>query len=142
MPRIRLYEQQHYAFHYAVTLQPRDINYVGHMGNDSLISLIGAARAQLMHSLGLSELDLGDGRTGIVMGDMVVNYKAEAFMLEELLIETHIGEITRTGFRIFHRVTKGKSVVALMETGVAAFSYIARKPAPLPQKFLQALGNR
>lgn len=139
MARIRLHEQEHYEFRYSVTLQPRDINHAGHLGNDVLISLIGAARARLMRSLDLTEVNLGDGRTGIVMGDMAVNYKAEAFMFDELLIETHIEEITRKGFRLFHRVTRGGDLVALVETGVAAFDYPTRKVAPVPERFLRAL---
>ena len=45
MSRIKLDEQQEYTFLYAITLQPRDINYGGHLGNDSLVALVGTAWA-------------------------------------------------------------------------------------------------
>jgi acyl-CoA thioester hydrolase len=139
MPRIRLNEQLSYEFHYATRLEPRDINYGGHLGNDALVSLAGSARADLLYSLGLRETDLGDGHTGIIMADLVVNFRAEAFMFDEIVIDTHIGEFSSNRFRIFHRVTKGDLVVALVETGLKTFNYTAREVAPVPDAFLQAL---
>jgi acyl-CoA thioesterase FadM len=109
------------------------------MGNDNLISLVGAARAYLFRSLGLSELDLGDRQTGIIITDMVVNYKAEAFMFDDLVVETHVDEIEQKGFRIFHRVRKGSKLVALVETGFLAYNYTIKKAVPVPPSFLKCL---
>lgn len=139
MPRIKLDEQPVYESSYTIVLQPRDINYGGHLGNDSLVSLIGTARAGMLHSMGLSEGNLGDGRTGVIIGDLVVNFKSEGFMFDELKIDTHIEEITRTGFRMFHRVTKGKTIIALAEAGMVAFDYMTRKIGHVPGQFVEAL---
>jgi acyl-CoA thioesterase FadM len=139
MPRVKLTEQKAYEFRCTLEVQPRDLNYGGHLANDSLISLVGTARARMFSSLGFSELDLGDGRTGVVMSDLVVNYRSEAFMFDELLIETHVGELSRLGFRLFHRVTKGNLPVGVVETGLAAFDYLSRKIAPVPGVFIEAL---
>lgn len=139
MPRIRLNEQPNYEFHYTTRLEPRDINYGGHLGNDTLVSLVGTARAHAFHSLGLREDDLGDGHTGIIMSDLVVNFRSEAFMFDEILIDTHIGEFSSTRFRTFHRVTKEGIVVALVETGLRTFDYVGREVAPVPDVFLKAL---
>lgn len=139
MPRTKLDEQPFYEFSCTIVLQPRDINYGGHLGNDSLVSLIGTARAGLFHSMGLSEGDLGDGKTGVIMADLTVNFKAEAFMFDELRVDTHIGEMSRTGFRILHRVRKGQSVIALAETGMVAFDYAHRKIGHVPEKLIAAL---
>ena len=139
MARIRLHEQPGYEFHYSMTLQPRDINYGGHMGHDAIVALVGAGRAYLFHSIGLSEIDLGDGKTGIIMGDMAVNFKAEGHMFDELRIDTHVGEFSRNGFRIFHRVTKGETLVALAEGGFVTFDYSRGKIVSVPGTFLKAL---
>lgn len=141
MSRIRLSEQPEYKFHHTITLQPRDINYGGHLGNDALVSLLGVARVNMLRSIGISEADLGDGRTGIIMSDLVINFRAEGFMFDELLIDTHIGELSRTGFRIFHRVTKEKTLIALAETGITTFDYASRKIAPVPETFLKTLAE-
>lgn len=139
MPRTKLTEQEKYEFHCTVTLEPRDISYGGHLSNDALVSLLGTARVHLLDTLGFTELNLGDHSTGIIMSDLVVNFKAEAFMLDELVIDTHIGEFTRTGFRLFYRVARGETLVALAETGTVTFNYKSRKPAPAPQIFLRTL---
>jgi acyl-CoA thioester hydrolase len=139
MPRIRLNEQVSYEFHYTTRLEPRDINYGGHLGNDTLVSLAGSARADALHSLGLGEQNLGDGKTGIIMTDLVVNFRAEAFMFDEIAIDTHIGEFSQTRFRMFHRVTREDTIVALVETGLKTFNYGAREVAPVPDAFLKIL---
>jgi acyl-CoA thioesterase FadM len=139
MPRIKLQRQPSYEFHYEVTLQVRDINYGGHLGNDALVGLLHEARINLLHSLGLSEMNLGDGQTGIIMADLVVNFLEEGFMLDRLGIDSHIGEMTQRSFRIFHRITRGDKVLALAETGIVTFNYAERKIAPVPQSFRQAL---
>lgn len=139
MPRIKLVEQQEYEFHFTTTLLPRDINVGGHMGNDALISLVGAARADIFHSMGMSELELGDPQTGVIMSDLAVNYLAEAFLFDELIIDTHIGELVRRGFRLFHRITKRETVVALVETGLVTFNYVSKKIVSIPETFLKRL---
>jgi len=142
MPRIKLSEQAVYEFQSSIQVRPQDINHGGHLGNDNLISLVGVARAHLFRSLGFSELDLGDRQTGIIIKDMVVNYKAEAFMFDELLIETHIDEVVGKGFRMFHRVRRDASLIALVETGFVTYNYPAKKTVPVPPSFLKALDSR
>jgi acyl-CoA thioester hydrolase len=142
MPRIKLTVQEVYEFQSSIQVRPQDINYAGHLGNDTLIALVGAARAQLFHSLGLSELDLGDRQTGIIITDLVVNYKAEAFMFDELLVETHLDEFAEKGFRMFHRVRKDERLIALVETGFMTYNYSAKKAASLPASFLKRLADR
>jgi acyl-CoA thioester hydrolase len=141
MARTKLTEQETYEFQCSLHVRPQDINYSGHVGNDSLISLVGAARAIALHSMDLSELDLGDGRTGIIMADLQVSYRGEAFLFDELHVDSHFGEIGRSSFRIFHRVRKGDKLIALVETSFAAYDYPARKIAPVPGRFLDALGK-
>ncbi len=51
MPRAKLTEQPEYEFCYPIMLQPRDINYGGHLGVDSLVSIVGAARAYIFKLL-------------------------------------------------------------------------------------------
>jgi len=142
MARTKLIQREAYEFSTSVLVQPRDINFAGHLANDALISLVGTARALMFHAMGLSELDLGDGRTGVVMTDLTVNYKAEGHLFDELLVETHVDEITHSGFRLFHRVTKGQKLVALVETGLVAFDYASRRVAPVPAPFVKAVADR
>jgi acyl-CoA thioester hydrolase len=142
MPRIKLTEQEVYEFRCSIQVRPQDVNYAGHVGNDNLISLVGAARAQLFRSLGLSELDLGDRQTGLIITDLAVNYRAEALMFDELLVETHLDEFVEKGFRMFHRIRKGAKLIALVETGFASYNYAAKGTSPLPASFLKRLADQ
>ncbi|MGD0229437.1 MAG: thioesterase family protein [Syntrophorhabdales bacterium] len=139
MPRVRLSEQEDYEFVYAVTVQIGHINYAGHLGHDALVGMVWEARVHLFDSLGVEERNLGDGRTGIIMQDLVVNFLGEAFLHQELMIESHIGEVQPRSFRMFHRISSGNKRIALMETGLAAFDYKLRKTAAVPDIFLKAL---
>jgi acyl-CoA thioester hydrolase len=139
MPRIKLVEQERYELQSSFLVRPQDINYSGHVGNDNLISLVGAARAHVLHSMGLSELNLGDGKTGIIMTDIVVNYRAEAFLFDELSIDTHFGEIGRSGFRMFHRIRKDAKIIGLVEAGFATFDYRGKRIVQVPAALLNAL---
>jgi acyl-CoA thioesterase FadM len=139
MPRTKLTELPVYKFRYPITLQPRDINYGGHLGVDSLVSIVGTARAYIFKSVGLSELNLGDNKTGMIMTDFVINLKAEGFMFDSLEVYSHIGELTKNGFRFFHKVTRGASIIALVESGFLAFDYTAEKVTRVPETFVTAL---
>jgi acyl-CoA thioesterase FadM len=139
MPRVKLKEQPTYEFHHTLTVRVTDLNYGGHLGNDALVSLIHEARATVMRSLGCSEFDLGDGKTGLIMLDLVINFLQEGFVFDELRIDSHVGEISQRSFRLFHRIMKADQALALAETGVVAFDYAERKPVPIPEAFLSAL---
>lgn len=139
MPRIKLEEQPEYEFHYEVTLQVRDINYGGHLGNDALIGLLHEARLDLLRQLDCTEMVLGHDQTGIILGDLVVNYRAEGFMFDRLSLDSHLGEIGRNSFRIFHRITRNETLIALAETGIVTFNYRERKIVPVPGDFIQRL---
>lgn len=141
MSRVKLEEQPIYEFSHTVTVRVTDLNYGNHLANDAVVGLISEARVHLLRALGLSEFDLGDGRTGIILADLVVNFKAEGFLFDVLRIDCHIGDISRKSFRIFYRLSKEPQLVALAETGIITFNYAERQTVSIPGPFLQAWAN-
>ena len=139
MPRIKLQEQPTYEFEHTLTVRVTDLNYGGHLANTAVVGLVHEARVQLLRTLGCSEFNLGDDQTGLVIGDLVVNFRAEGFLTDTLRIESHIGEISVKSFRVFHRICRENSLLALVETGLITFDYARRKAAPVPKTFLQKL---
>jgi len=139
MPRVKLIEQHEYEFSFHTTLMPRDINYGGHLGNDAIVSLFGSARASMYHAMGFGEGDLGDGESGTIMADLVVNYRAEAFVFDEIRIDSRIGELGTGNFRIFQRMVRKDTLIALAETGIVVFNYGQRKVGRLPDIFTAKL---
>ncbi len=139
MPRVKLEERPCDEFCHLFTLRVTDLSDAHHLGNDGLVSLVHEARANLMESLGCAELDLGDRKTGFIMADLVVNYLQRGFLFDELNIEAHIGDVSRKSFRIYYRISKANSLLALVETGMVAYNYTERKAVPLPKVFVQAI---
>lgn len=141
MPKSKLKVQEKYEFEYGKTLQVTDINYGGHLGNDALVGITHEARVNLLRTLGCSELDLGDGATGIIMADLAVNYLGEGFMFDDIKVLSHIDEISTHSFRIFHHMLKEDKTIALAETGIIAFDYNERRITEIPRAFLDSLNN-
>jgi acyl-CoA thioester hydrolase len=137
--RVKLTEQPEYEFHYTVTVRSTDINYRGHLGYDALVALFSEAGLDMFRSLGFKDSGHGDDKTGIAMADLTVNYKAEAFMFDELVIDTHVGELKEKGFTVFHRVIKGLDIVALAEAGLVSFDFVHHKVVPVPEAFMKSL---
>ncbi len=138
MARVKLVEQDEYAFRYPVKIEQRHLSSGNHLGSDNLILLASAARADVFLSMGLTEVDFGDGVTGIIIADLVATYKAEAFLHDEIVIDTQMGAFTGHGFRAFQRIRKGDKVLAILETGLVTFNYRSRKIAPVPARLRQA----
>jgi len=132
MPRIRLKPLARYGFAFDIRVRVTDLNYGGHLGNDRLLSLLHESRAAFLSSHGMTEQDCAG--VSLTMGDAVIQYQAEAFAGEILRIEVAAAEPAGCGFRLFYRVTRPSdgAVVALAETGMAAFDYTERRIRPLP----------
>jgi len=141
MARIKLDAQPHYEFQINQTVRITDINYGNHLDNAALVSFLHQARVDLFQQLGCRELDLGDGKTGIVVADLGVNFLGEGFLFDNILIECHVDDLTRKSFRIYYRLSCNNQPIALAETGILAFDYTIRKIAPLPTPFLEALAQ-
>jgi acyl-CoA thioester hydrolase len=139
--RIKLQEQPAYEFQYEIQVQIGHLNYGGRLGHDSIVRITHEARVHMFHALGVAENNLGDDRTGIIMGDLVVTYAGEGFLFDRLQIDSRVGEVGRSNFRMFHRLKRGETLIALVETGLMAFNYAARVIVPIPEVFRSALSR-
>jgi acyl-CoA thioesterase FadM len=132
MPRIQLKPLKSYSFTIDIPVRITDINYGGHLGNDRLLALVHEARIAFLTEWNFSEMDCGG--VALIMGDAAIQYQGEAFAGDGLRFEVTAAEPSRTGFRLFYRITRpedGKSI-ALVETGMICFDYSTRKIQPLP----------
>ena len=140
MPRIRLHEQPHYEFTYQTLVQARDITYTDrHLAHYAVVQIAREARVDMLRALGLRELDLGDGKTGVITRDVAVNFKGEAFLFDTLCVESCVEEISQDSLRVFHRITRAGELIALAEAGLIGFDYGSRAIAPIPDAFNRAL---
>ena len=140
MARVKLVPLDHYQSIFETTVEVTDLNYGNHLGNDALIGIIHRARVHFLHRLSASEHNLGDGMTGVLLADLIVNYMGESFLFDKLCVESSIGEVRTKGFRMFHKITSEQGrLIALAETGVVAFNYEKRKVARIPKSFVSKI---
>lgn len=140
MPRIRLAELDNYRFRYEQRIHLSNINIAGHAGSVEITDLIQEGRYRMLKSMGMSDLNLGDG-TGGIMADIAVNFKGEIFLDDTVAIDMDISEIDDKGYRVFYRLMKNGKTVALAETGFVTFSFKEKKTVNVPAAFIEKLNS-
>ncbi|GIK59744.1 MAG: thioesterase family protein [Ignavibacteriota bacterium] len=135
MPRIKIELPQKFIFKTELALRITDINYGGHLGNDSLLSIIHEARVRFLNHLGYSESNL-EGN-GIIMIDAAIQYKSEGFYGDSLIIEIDVNSFSGIGCDFVYRITNKSNgkVIALAKTGIVFFNYEKRKTVSVPSEF-------
>ena len=118
-----------------------DINYGNHLGNDALVSILHEARVLWLKQQQYTELNAGG--TGLIMGDLAVEYLNESFYGDTLTISIATGDITRVSFELYYLVETGreeKSVpVARAKTGLICYDYQLKKVVVVPEALKKIL---
>ena len=141
MPRLKLKPLEKYPFCTEIMVRTTDLNYGGHLGNDSLLSLLHEARVAFLAFYGFTELDCGG--VSLIMADAAVIYQGEAFAGDRLIFEVSAGEPSKCGFRLFYRVTRqndGKEI-ALAELGIVCYDYKLGRIEKLPEKVKKIISD-
>ena len=133
MSRIQVNFPEKHIFSTEIKVRITDINYGGHLGNDSMLALLHEARVRYLKHFGYSEMDV-EG-TGIIMADVAIQFKTEAFYAERLTIAIAVGDFSRVSFDIYYKVSSGSRDVAIAKTGIVFFNYEKKKVAAVPEKF-------
>jgi len=135
MARIKIDLPKKFIFKTEIPLRITDINYGGHLGNDSLLSIIHEARVRFLHYLGHSESDV-EGN-GIIMIDAAIQYKSEGFYGDELIVEVAVNEFSSIGCDFVYRITNKNTSkeISLAKTGIVFFNYEKRKTVAVPVEF-------
>lgn len=135
MARIKIDLPGKFIFKTEIPVRITDINYGGHLGNDSLLSIIHEARVRFLNYFSYSESDV-EG-TGIIMIDSAIQYKSEGFYGDELIVEIAVNEFSSIGCDFVYRITNKNTSkeISLAKTGIVFFNYEKRKTAPVPEKF-------
>lgn len=118
-----------------------DINYGNHVGNDSFVSIIHEARVQWLSQHNFTELNI-DG-VGLIMSDLEMEFKKEAFYHDIIEVQLSVTEISRVGFELYYQLftKRNDSSVLLIKakTGMVCYDYLNKKVAPIPEGFKQLL---
>lgn len=141
MGRVKIkFPEQNPLFTCRIPVRISDINYGNHLGNDSLLSIIHEARMQLLQQWGYSELSAGG--TSLIMGDVMIAYKGEAFYGDVLKVMVYAEEITEKSFDLLYLIEperKPNAVVAHAKTGMICFDYSTRRIATITDELKSRL---
>ena len=138
MARIKLILPEKFNFSTQLDVRITDINYGGHLGNDSVLGMIHEARMRLLADKGFSENDI-DG-VGILMIDSVINFSSEGFYGDKLRVDVTVNEISNTGCDIYYRFVNiaNEKVIVKARTNIAFYNYVSKKVSRTPEIFLDA----
>lgn len=124
-----------YHFKTQIPIRITDLNYGGHVGNDTYLTLIHEARVQFLTHFGFSEIDI-DG-VGIIMNDAEIKFKAEVFYGTQITVKVAVANISEISCDFFYLLLDSGTGqhIAHARTGAVFFDYQKRKIAETPKKF-------
>jgi YbgC/YbaW family acyl-CoA thioester hydrolase len=143
MNRIKIDIPDSFPFAIIVAIRITDLNYGGHVGNDSFLSLIHEARQQFLQSYGYSELSFGG--IGLIMTDVAIEFKKELNYGDQVKISVKAEGFDKLGFDLLYKLEivqeAGLVLAGRAKTGMLCFDYANRKKVPVPQEVLNKMGD-
>lgn len=142
MARVQLTLPNEFIFETEITVRVSDLNYGGHVGNDTMLTLVQEARVHFYRTLGFQDEVSFEGSVGQIIADAAVQYKAEAFLGDVLQIQIAISDFNKFGFDMLYLVSNKTTgvEVARARTGIVCFDYLKRKISVVPTSLLTKLG--
>ena len=132
---------QPYNYKTKITIQIGDINYGGHVGNERYLLFAQETRMRFLKTLGLSEVNFGP--YGLILAEAGIEYLAELFQGDEIIISIAIDNITRAAFDCYYCIEKKQGekpiVSAYIKTSMICYDYAERKVKSIPEDIRQKL---
>ncbi len=116
------------------TLGLQDMNYGNHLGNDKVLTLAHEARLRFFKNLGYDELNFFG--SALIQANSQIQYCAQGFFGDQLLINLWIIEKNAYGFDLFTHIKREETELARVHTSLVFFDYEKNKIAKCPTKFL------
>lgn len=118
-----------------------DINYGDHVGNDSLVAIIHEARMQFLGLNGFTELNIQG--IGLIMSDLIVEFKNESFYKDIIDVKIGRGEISKVSFELYYGLITVRNneeiIIAKAKTTMVCYDYDLKKVVAIPQKLKDIL---
>ncbi|MBS1640336.1 MAG: thioesterase family protein [Bacteroidetes bacterium] len=138
MERIKLNLPETFSFTTSISIRITDLNYGGHVGNDSFLSIIHEARMQFLKHYGYSELNVEGA--GLIMADVAIEYKKELNYGDVVSVSVTATNFDKLGFDIFYLLElneeEKKVIAGKAKTGMMCYDYNLKKRMPVPLNFI------
>ena len=120
----------------SIPVRITDIHYGNHLGNDAFVAIIHDARVQWLQQYNYTELNIEGA--GLILADLMVEFKNESFYGDNIDITIYIGEVSKVSFELFYQLTTKRNanvvILALAKTGMVCYDYNAKKVVSIPEK--------
>lgn len=130
MARIKIELPEHFHFSTKIPIRITDLNYGGHVGNDTILSLIHEARVQFLKSFDYEELNM-EG-VSLIMSDAGIEFKAELFYGDLVAAFVTAANFSGVGFDLFYKLIRNEAIVATAKTAMICYNYDTRKVVRIP----------
>ena len=129
-----------FAHVHRVEVRLADTDAMGHVNNAAYLTYVEIARVAYYEQVTGQPLPLGvhGSEEGMILAEIRMTYRSQAYFGETLAIETRVERIGRTSFTMIHRITAPASrygaqrLVAVAESILVSYDYREDKPIPVP----------
>jgi len=137
MKSVKISLPEKFIFETEIAVRITDINFVGHLGNDSFLSIVHEARARFLKSHGYSELDVEGVAT--IVNNAVLIYKTQSFFGDHLIVKIALEDpgYVSCNFKYLLLDKKTGAEVARAQTGFAFLDYKSGELLEMPKRFRQ-----
>lgn len=136
MTRLKINIPQNLLASFIIPVRITDINYGNHVGNNAMVEIIHEARVQFLNKYGWTEFDVSG--VSLIMSELSIEYKKEAFYKDELTVKVFSGEISAIGFDLFYSISAIRdgtiTTIAHAKTGMICYNYQTKKVERIPEK--------
>jgi len=117
-----------------------DVNFARHLNSVAMVNILHEARLQFLASMGFTEGNIYG--LGMVVTDLAVEYRAESFANDLLIIDVGVSGLNRYGFDIGMQVTNSalETNVCNAKMGIVFFDFDKHQIAQVPGAFKARLG--
>lgn len=135
MPRIKVSTPDNPRFRMERKVGISDLNYAKHLDSTAMVAILHEARLQMLGDLGLTEGNIYG--LGLVVTDFAIEYRAESFANDTLIIDVSVAEFTRYGCDIGFAVNNAAldQIVCKAKVGVVFMDFDKHQLADVPAAF-------
>ena len=141
MNRIKIVLPETFPFSATLTIRVTDLNYGGHVGNDTFLSLVQEARQQFLRSHGYEELSMVG--VGLIIADASIEFKRELNYGDIVKISVAAADFDKLGFDLFYKleVVNGEEIILAgkAKTGMLCYDYQQKKKVTVPDEVVKRL---
>jgi len=140
MARIKISLPQNFSFTVSIPVRITDVNYGGHVGNDTILSLVHEARMQYLKQLGYTEMQFAG--VGLIMADAGIEFKNQLYYEDVVLVSIACTDYSKVSFDLYYKLEKvvrndsnsKKILIAAAKTAMVCFDYTNKKIVAIPEE--------